>query len=176
MSLSIIPEMIVCMCYILRLLCIKSSISLCLICIFTCISIKEITIVNPYMVIILLKTYIIAFLAITIHISKISYFYIRTILHYKTKAVKYCILSNTFNSHTCSNCIKIKISFCKNIRVSNITNYSDIHRSCFFTLFISKDNILNSLTLFFAFTIYIKHCCYSVLISFCNINNYCITL
>ena len=131
---------------------------------------------NPYMVIILLETYIISFFTITIHISNVSYFYIRAVFHYKTKSIKYSILSNSFNCHSCCYCIKIKVSFCKDCWICYITYKSDRNRSCFFTFLISKNNILNTCTINFTFACCINLSCYCILIFFCNINNNSITL
>ena len=79
-TFSIIPEVIVGMSNICRSFCIECTVALCLISIRTCISIEEITVVNPYMIICLLKSAVITFGTVTVHKTYVSHFNVWAVL------------------------------------------------------------------------------------------------
>jgi len=131
------------MCYKGRCLCIKCAIPFNLIRITSCMSVKEITVMNPYMIIILLKSYIVALTTVDVHNSKIADLNIRRTLNSDTPAISCCIFTDTFNSKTCKYAIYKKITLVKYSRICNIADYTDIKRCCIsLCLLICCKNIL----------------------------------
>ena len=100
MNLTCIPEVVVGVSYVLRLLGIKRAVTLCLVGVSACITVEEVTVMHPDMVITLLETDVVTLRAIAVHKSKVADLNVAGILDTDTKAVYGGILAHTLNGET----------------------------------------------------------------------------
>ena len=128
-----IPEVVVGVSYVVRLLGIKRAVTLFLVGVSACMTVEEVTVVNPDMVIALLETDAVALRAVCIHNCQVADLHVRGVLKTNTKAVYGCILAHTLNGDTNivagvvdNNITLIKCSSCTGI--GNVTDNTNTER------------------------------------------------
>ena len=101
-GLAVIPEMVVAERHVGGLLAIQGAIALDLILVATGMTVEEIAIMHPDILVVLLKADVVAFVAIHIHDTDIANFDILGVFNTNTPAVCRCIVTDTFerDSHS----------------------------------------------------------------------------
>ena len=173
MNLTAIPEVVVGMSYVLRFLGIKLTVALCLVGIRACIAVEEVAVMNPHMVVILLKTDVIALGAVTVHESKVSYLYVRGGLDTDTEAIYSSICAYTLEGKTNAVVIVLnkKVSLVKGCSaaggIGDVTDEADTEGSRHILKGAYRKNISDS-----SVGSSVNSGSYAVLIIIGNVNNY----
>ena len=123
---------------------IKSSVALCLIGVRACVTIEEIAVVDPDVVVVLLESAVVALTAVAVHKAEISYLYVGAVLHNETEAVEGSVIAYALDGTACCDCVHHKVSLHENGRIGDIADEADIQRSWLLALLICGDYILHA--------------------------------
>ena len=97
--LAVIPEVVVAEGDVGGLFAVQGTVSLHLVLVGSRIAVEEIVIVHPYILVILLKSNIVAFGAIHVHNAQVANFHILRILDTDAPTVRHGIVTDTFDRH-----------------------------------------------------------------------------
>ena len=176
MNLTAIPEMVIRMSYVLRFLGVKLTVALCLVGIAACVTIEEVTVVNPDVIVVLLETEVIALRAVTVHNREVSYLYVRGGLDTDTKSVDSSVFADALKSKTKGVVIildkKVALIECSAAaKIGNVTDKTHTDRSGISFKRACRENVGNTCV-----------CCSVngrndvVLGGFVDVNYYCVCL
>ena len=179
-ALSCVPKMVVGVSNISGLLGIKSAIALILVSIRACHTVEDVTVVNPNVIVILLKANAVALITVTVHKRDVSNLKIGNTLDSDTKSVKYCILTDTLDGHSAGELALTKINkqvtLVKSSGVGDVTDKSDTDRILLISLLKGGKNILYTNKRLGAIFAYGKIHSNGVFILISNVNDSGITL
>ena len=139
--------MIVGNCNVGGLFAVESTVAFSLVGIATGVAIKQIAVVHPDMIVILLQAYVITLLTVTVHQPDIADLYVRGIFDPYTPAICNGIVADTFHCNASSCVIMVfndNITIKHIIQVRDLSHQTDDQRTIIFTFFKAVQNRLQA--------------------------------